>query len=164
MFAVQSLPPIARTDARILILGSMPGEASLRAGQYYAHPRNSFWRIMGVLFGAEPAKPYAERLAILQENGVAIWDVLRSCVRPGSLDTNISKEVPNDFAAFFATHRSIVRIGLNGGKAGATFKEYAAQYLPAHAVVVQLPSTSPAHASRSFEQKCAAWRSALALA
>lgn len=158
---VQSFPPIAAPDARVLILGSMPGEASLQAGQYYAHPHNAFWRIMGELVGAGPDKPYEERERIIRARGIALWDVLASCVRPGSLDSDIRAELPNDFQTFFAEHRAIARIGLNGGKAAASFKKYAAQHCPEHVVVSILPSTSPTHAARSFEQKCAIWRAAL---
>ena len=160
---VRSFAPIAAPDARLLILGSMPGVASLDAGQYYAHPQNAFWRIMGELVGAGPEKSYDERTRILRKRGIAVWDVLQSCVRPGSLDSNIRDEVPNDFAAFFAAHPRIARIGLNGGKAAASFKAYAAQHCPARVTVAQLPSTSPAHAARSFEDKCALWRAGLGL-
>jgi TDG/mug DNA glycosylase family protein len=160
---IRSFPPIAAPDARILILGSMPGEASLKAGQYYAHPHNAFWRIMGTLVGAEPDLPYDERVGILISHGIAVWDVLASCVRPGSLDSNITNEVPNDFAAFFASHPRLTHIGLNGGKAAASFKRHAARHCPAHVIATVLPSTSPAHAARTFDQKCALWRAALPL-
>jgi TDG/mug DNA glycosylase family protein len=158
---VRSFPPIAAPGARLLILGSMPGIASLEAGQYYAHPRNAFWPIMGHLFGATPDLPYAERVARLQALGVAVWDVLQLCVREGSLDSNIRDEVPNDFAAFFAAHPGIVRILLNGGKASASFRKHAAHLVPPGVMAVTVPSTSPAHAARSLEQKFVLWRAAL---
>ena len=158
---VRSFAPVAAADARILILGSMPGVASLEAGEYYAHPRNVFWPIMGALFGAGPHLPYAERVTALKTSGVAVWDVLQACERQGSLDSNIRSERPNDLVAFFAAHPAIRRIGLNGAKAAATFRKYAAHSLPANAEVHVLPSTSPAHAARSFEVKCDLWRSAL---
>ena len=160
---IRSFDPIASPDARVLILGSMPGAASLEAQQYYAHPHNAFWRIMGELVGAGPDKPYAERTRILRARGIAVWDVLRFCVRPGSLDSDIRDEVPNDFASFFAAHPRITRIGLNGGKAAASFRKYAAEHCPRQAEISTLPSTSPAHAARSFAEKCALWRAALAL-
>lgn len=141
----------------------MPGVASLQAGQYYAHPRNAFWPIMGELVGAGTDKPYAERVAILQARGIALWDVLQRCVRPGSLDADITAEAPNNFAAFFDSHPRIERIGLNGGKAAASFRKYASALAPKRAVAVQLPSTSPAHAARSFTEKCKLWREALKL-
>lgn len=158
---IKSFVPIAAPDAEILILGSMPGIASLEAGQYYAHPRNAFWRIMGELFGAGIELPYAERQAVLKSRRVAVWDVLQFCQREGSLDSNIKDEVPNDFARFFAEHPDIRRIGLNGGKAAKSFDKYARAALPSAAVAITLPSTSPAHAAKNFEQKCAEWRAAL---
>tara|TARA_R110002020_G_scaffold309301_2_gene525311 strand:+ start:147168 stop:147656 length:489 start_codon:yes stop_codon:yes gene_type:complete len=158
---IQSFAPIAAPDAEILILGSMPGIASLEANQYYAHPRNAFWRIMGELFGAGIELPYAERQDILKSRRIAVWDVLQFCQRVGSLDSNIKDEVPNDFARFFAEHPGIRRIGLNGGKAAKTFYKYAQAALPSAAVAVTLPSTSPAYAAKNFEQKCAEWRAAL---
>lgn len=160
---IQSFPPIASPGARVLILGSMPGVASLAAGQYYAHPMNAFWRIMGELVGAGPENPYATRVRILKARGIAVWDVLQSCIRPGSLDADIRAEVPNDFAAFFAAHRRITHIGLNGGKAASSFRAHAARHCPAHIAVSVLPSTSPAHAARTFAEKCALWRAALPL-
>lgn len=158
---VRSFPPICATGARILILGSMPGIASLEAGQYYAHPRNAFWPIMGALFGAGPDLPYTERTAQLSARGVAVWDVLQLCLREGSLDAAIRNEAPNDFGAFFAAHPHIRRIGLNGGKAAAGFRKYAARYMPAGAEAILLPSTSPALAALSLSQKCDHWRRAL---
>ncbi len=160
---VRSFAPIAAPDAHTLILGSMPGIASLEAGQYYAHPRNAFWPIMGALYGAGPGLPYAERVEQLKVSGVAVWDVLQSCVREGSLDADIREEVPNDFTEFFARHQNIRRIGLNGGKAAASFRKHAAHCLPASAVAHILPSTSPAHAARGLEEKCALWRVSLLL-
>ena len=155
---IRSFPPVATSEARVLILGSMPGIASLTAGQHYAHPRNAFWRIMGKLVGAGPENPYDERLRILKKGGIALWDVLDSCVRPGSLDANISNETPNDFAIFFASHTSITHVGLNGGKAATLFKKYGALACPESTIVKGLPSTSPAYAAMSFDRKFAEWR------
>jgi double-stranded uracil-DNA glycosylase len=107
MNRVQSFPPIVSEQSKLIILGSMPGELSLKAGQYYAHPRNAFWDIMGELFDAGPSLPYAERVARLQSVGVALWDSVRACTRPGSLDASITEEVANDFAASFAKYRNI---------------------------------------------------------
>src|ERR1700685_3002213 len=113
MSRVESFPPIASEMSRVLILGSMPGTASLKAGQYYAHPRNGFWRIMGELFGAGPLLPYEQRVARLEQAGVALWDSLQSCVRPGSLDASITEEDTNDFAAFFAKYPRIGHVYFN---------------------------------------------------
>ena len=158
---VRGFPPIAAPDAEILILGSMPGIASLEAGQYYAHPRNAFWPIMGSIFDAGPKLSYPKRLSRLISRKVAVWDVLKLCQREGSLDADIREEVSNDFAAFFAAHPSIRRIGLNGGKAAASFRKHAARDAPGNAQVVLLPSTSPAYAALGLEAKCTLWRDAL---
>jgi hypoxanthine-DNA glycosylase len=163
---IRSFPPIESPDARILILGSMPGVASLRARQYYAHPRNQFWRIMGALYGATPQRPYAQRIALLQENGVAVWDVLHSCVRRGSLDSAIENAsvAPNDLPEFLRQHRKITAVRCNGALAYAAFRRYfgaaCLQDFP-WLDCRRLPSTSPAHASWSYARKSAAWRAAL---
>ncbi|MEQ8849100.1 DNA-deoxyinosine glycosylase [Botrimarina sp.] len=162
----RGFPPIARADAVRLVLGSMPGAASLAAGQYYAHPRNAFWPIMGELYGAGPALPYADRQRRLCEAGVAVWDVLRSCRRLGSLDASIdaASEQANDFAAFFRRHPRSQLVAFNGQKAEQAFRRHVAPVVAeelARVRLVRLPSTSPAHAGRSFEQKLAAWRDGL---
>jgi TDG/mug DNA glycosylase family protein len=160
----RSFPPIARADAELLILGSMPGQASLDAGRYYAHPRNAFWPIVGAVLGFDPAAPYAERVRRLREARVAVWDVLHSCARQGSLDTSIVPEsrVANDFAAFFRTHRRVRTVLLNGGMAEASWKRLvAARGVGGGLDVRRMPSTSPANASWSFDRKLAAWRSAI---
>src|SRR3989339_1624810 len=112
MSYIYSFPPIADARARVLILGSMPGEASLRAGEYYAHPRNHFWRMMGALTDLDPASPYAQRVEALKARRIALWDVLHGCMRTGSLDANIDKasHIANDFAAFFAQHANITHV------------------------------------------------------
>ncbi|HYJ57266.1 MAG TPA: DNA-deoxyinosine glycosylase [Mycobacterium sp.] len=157
---LQGFPPIVAAGARILILGNMPGVASLHAQQYYAHPRNAFWRISGELFGFNAAAPYDERVAALGTAGVAVWDVLRLCRRVGSLDSAVEREsmVANDFGALFTAHPTITRVGFNGAAAERNYRRLvdvgrALRYS-------RLPSTSPAHTLR-FEDKLAAWRSAL---
>jgi double-stranded uracil-DNA glycosylase len=159
MSRVESFPPIASERSRVLILGSMPGAASLKAGQYYALPRNAFWRIMGELFEAGPHLPYDERVQRLDHAGVALWDSLQSCVRPGSLDAAITDGEPNDFAAFFAKYPRVKHIYFNGAKAETIFCQRVLPALPndQHARL-RLPSTSPAHASMAFEDKLLAWR------
>ncbi len=163
---VQSFPPIVDARATRLILGSMPGAASLAANQYYAHPQNAFWRIMGGVFNIAPDAAYDERVCTLQSAGVAVWDVLQSCERPGSLDSSIRRdsEVANDFMAFFAQHPRVTRVYFNGGAAEAGFKRHCAELLRDPRISFQrLPSTSPTHAALRFEQKLAAWNSALNL-
>ena len=161
MTIVHSFPPITDRAAHTLILGSMPGTASLDANEYYAHPRNAFWPIMGRLFDAGPAVPYATRTDILLHHGVAVWDVLKLCTRTGSLDSAIvdSSIVVNDFSAFLSSHRLIERIFFNGAKAQTSFLRHVRPFSsPTSPTLIRLPSTSPAHASMNFEQKLKAWR------
>lgn len=163
-----SFGSIADSRARVLILGSMPGAKSLRAQQYYAHPNNSFWKIMGLLCGFDGTAPYAQRLAALTQSGIALWDVLQSCTRTGSLDSAIEADtvVANDFLAFFQQHPHIECVCFNGATAE---RYYMRQVLPTLTPLplpsplryVRLPSTSPAHAALAFQGKLAAWRSAL---
>lgn len=159
------LPPIARADARVLILGSMPGAASLRAQQYYAHPRNTFWPILTTLFEFAPELDYASRVRALHERRIAVWDVLASCQRSSSLDADIDPESVrvNDFVAFFARHPDIDRVGCNGATAATIFKRRVASRLPSDRALdcVRLPSTSPAHASLDLAAKTEAWRTFL---
>jgi len=160
---VCGFPPIAARDARVLVLGSMPSVVSLAKRQYYGHPQNAFWPIMGRLFGAGADMPYEQRQRILCQRGVAVWDVLRECHREGSLDTSIhtASESPNDFASFFQEHASIRAIFFNGQKAETAFRRHALRQvaeLGRDFQYARLPSTSPAHAGRSFAQKLAAWR------
>ena len=158
MSRVESFPPIVSEMSRVLILGSMPGMASLKAGQYYAQPRNAFWRIMGELFGAGPQLPYEQRTDRLRHTGIALWDSLHSCVRPGSLDASITAEEANDFAAFFAKYPRIERVYFNGAKAEETFLRLVLPSLPDDKpALARLPSTSAAHASMAFEDKVRAW-------
>jgi TDG/mug DNA glycosylase family protein len=158
----RSFPPIAGRDARVLILGSLPGQESLRQRKYYAQPRNAFWPIMGALFGAAPALPYAERRRLLLANGVAVWDVCARAFRAGSLDSAIvaSSVVPNDFAAFFAAHLSIAQIFFNGAKAAELYRRRVVPALPPPLRVlpaVVLPSTSPAYAALDLAAKIRRW-------
>ncbi len=162
MPVLRSFPPVVSADCRVLILGSMPGEASLRAGQYYTHPRNAFWPIMGALCGAGPALAYPRRLERLQAAGIALWDVLQSCTRSGSLDSAIRDEAANDFPTLLAAYPGIARICFNGAKAETAFRRHALPELAdRRPALLRLPSTSPAHASLGLEAKCRAWRLSL---
>jgi hypoxanthine-DNA glycosylase len=140
----------------------MPGKRSLQQNQYYAHPSNAFWKIMGELVSASPQQPYAQRLAILKSSGIALWDVLESCIRETSLDTHIKQESPNDFTAFFAQHPHITQVCFNGSKAEQCFRKFVQdkQKLPP-LELHRLPSTSPAHAGMPYADKLQAWRAAL---
>lgn len=164
MTLIRSFPPLENPDARVLILGSMPGIASLRAGQYYAHPQNAFWPIMGALVGADPSLPYEQRVHKLAAAGIALWDVLAACTRESSLDADIVKDsiVANDFASFFGRHPRVKSVLFNGSMAEQSFLRHVAPSLHGLQLRLQrLPSTSPAHASLTRQQKLAAWRMAL---
>lgn len=158
--AVTSFPPLVALGATRLILGSMPGVASLTAGQYYAHPQNAFWRIMGAVVGFEASAPYADRVQALKCAGFAVWDVLAACERTGSLDSAIVREseVANDLAGLLAQHPTMTRVYFNGATAEAAFKRRChALTTRADLRFVRLPSSSPAHASLRFADKCAVW-------
>ncbi len=163
---ISSFAPVAAQDARILILGSIPGRESLRQQQYYAHPRNAFWRIMAELFAAGPDLSYSERLALLTKNRIALWDVIEACSRPSSLDSDIEEATirVNDFCNFLAAHRQIDMICFNGGKAWKTFNRHILPHLATTSRPLRfhpLPSTSPANAGCSYSQKLAAWQAVL---
>ena len=139
----------------------MPGVESLRRKQYYAHPQNQFWTIVQSLYGIERASPYRERVAALKARRVAVWDVLHSCVREGSLDTRIEDEIANDFAAFFRAHPGLSHVFFNGAKAESSYRRHVPAAIGHKLRFARLPSTSPAHASRSAAHKLAAWRAIL---
>lgn len=162
---LRAFPPLVGAGARCLVLGSMPGAASLAAGEYYAHPRNLFWPLVGEVLGFATSLPYAERCAALVARGVAVWDVLAACEREGSLDADIRADsmVLNDFAAFFARHAGIRRVCFNGGTAARLFVRRVLPGLPMGAGLecVPLPSTSPAFAAMPRAEKLAHWRAGL---
>lgn len=158
----QGFPPIAEASAHTLILGSLPGKVSLARGQYYAQPRNAFWRLMGDLFGVPPELPYEQRARALARHGIALWDVCASAHRPGSLDADIAltSVITNDIERFLASHRSIDRIVFNGAKAAELYRRLVLPTLrgtgrPLETLV--LPSTSPAHAAMPYADKLRHW-------
>lgn len=155
-----SFPPIVGTAPKILILGSMPGVASLEAQQYYAHPRNAFWPIMAELFALNREWSYQTRCQYLACAGVAVWDVLKACHRPGSLDQHIDPASieANDFQHFFRQYPHINAIFFNGGKSEQVFQRQVFPTLQRPPSMARLPSTSPAHASLNFKKKLEAWR------
>jgi hypoxanthine-DNA glycosylase len=173
---LHAFAPIGSARAQLLVLGSMPGVASLTENQYYAHGRNAFWPVMQALFGGS-TDTYDNKCQILHENHIAVWDVLTQCVRPGSLDSNIRKDsvVCNDFAAFFKAQPDIRTVAFNGKAAEQLFRKHVLPDLadkPSSGVshlnlnareieLVTLPSSSPAMASLNLSEKIVAWRKAL---
>ena len=162
MAHVRGFPPISRPDARVLILGSMPGIESLARQQYYAHARNGFWPILTALLKIEDTE-YADRVLQVQRRRIAIWDVLQACFRAGSMDSAIDEDsvVTNDFQGFLEAHPQLRRICFNGARAESIYRRHVLPILspPAAALPLQrLPSTSPAHAGMTLEQKKMAWR------
>jgi hypoxanthine-DNA glycosylase len=152
------LAPVIAQDTRILILGSFPGEASLRAQQYYAHPRNQFWKLVGALVGENLYDlPYDERLPRLLAHRFGLWDVLAACEREGSLDSAIRKPAANDFDRLRHLCPALETVGFNGQASG----KFAPQFAEAGYRTVVLPSSSPAHMALSFEQKLERWRGLL---
>lgn len=153
--------PIVDRNARTLILGSLPGRKSLEMQQYYAHPQNAFWKLMAALFEWDPASGYAQRVRLLKKNRIAVWDVCAAAVRPGSLDSAIMSATVNDFAKFFRRHPGTDRVFFNGRKSEEIFRRRVLPKIATefpHIGYAVLPSTSPAHASLSFELKLARWR------
>lgn len=155
-------PPVATPRATVLILGSLPGRLSLQMQQYYAQPRNAFWKIMGRLCAFEPEQPYADRLTALKKHHIALWDVCASAHRPGSLDADINERsvVANDFSEFLLGHRRIHTVFFNGQKAAALYRRLVMAGLPLKFQsldYVTLPSTSPAHAAVPFSVKLQRW-------
>jgi hypoxanthine-DNA glycosylase len=156
-------PPIAGPDARVLILGSLPGQTSLAEQEYYAQPRNVFWTIMGALFEAGPSRPYTDRIARLIERQVAVWDVCAGAWRAGSLDASIDPQSvkANDFVSFYAAHPHISFIAFNGAHAATLYRQHVLPTLSAterKRPSAILPSTSPTHAAMSLKDKLTEWQ------
>jgi len=163
MQEISGFDPIAAPDARVLILGSMPSKVSKAKDQYYGHNKNGFWAIMGQLFGAEPDLCYGLRKGILMTHRVAVWDVLKTCQRLGSLDADIELDsiVINDFNDFFSHHEQIRHVFFNGMTAEKVYRKYILPTLPerfGYLVYHRLPSTSPTNAALSLTQKLEAWQ------
>jgi hypoxanthine-DNA glycosylase len=148
----------------VLLLGSLPGRASIAAGEYYAQRQNTFWQIVGALCGAGPSLDYPTRLARLQRAGIALWDVLAAAERDGSLDADIDHDTLelNDIAGLLRQHRGIQVVAFNGQTAAAIFRRHIEPVLPrADLRLLTLPSTSPAYASMTRPEKQRRWRQAL---
>lgn len=155
---IYGYPPVADECSRVLILGSMPSVKSLETGFYYGHPQNAFWRLLCEYFGAKQPRSIAEKKRLLLDNGVALWDVIASCEREGSLDSAIRGQEINDFSAFFAAYPRIGAVLINGGTAHKLFPAA----LAGGRAIVRLPSTSPAY-TLSYARKREKWFDALNL-
>ncbi|SNS68027.1 G/U mismatch-specific uracil-DNA glycosylase [Noviherbaspirillum humi] len=148
-------PAVISDRTRILVLGSFPGEASLKAAQYYAHPRNQFWRLLSAVLEEDiAALPYEQRLLRLDVHGIGLWDVIDVCAREGSLDTAIRQAQPNDFSILKAQCPRLFRVCFNGKTSG----KFEPQFQAAGFDTLVLPSSSPANMQLSFEQKLEIWR------
>lgn len=158
MSRLQGLAPVLDANTRVLVLGSFPGVASLRAQQYYGHPQNHFWKILGALWQLPlPAMAYDGRVAALRDRGLGVWDVYGACEREGSLDANIQNAELNDFAAVMRACPRLEAIAHNGGESFRHARHTERLGVP----VYKLPSTSPANASWSFDRKLSAWAEVL---
>ena len=153
----RGFPPVVAADTRLLVLGSLPGEASLAAGRYYAHPQNAFWRLMGEVIGEDiAALPYDDRLAALLRHRIGLWDVVGEATRSGSLDAAIRDATHNDLATLVETLPELRMVAFNGGKASTDGRGLLAAQAD-RLRLVTLPSSSPAHASLRFVEKAVAW-------
>lgn len=153
-----SFLPLADDNCTILILGSLPGEMSLLQNQYYAHPRNCFWNMMCEILDQPFVDDYNVRCNMLLKHNIALWDVVGSAERSGSLDSDIKNHTPNDIAGFVHEHKQIKRILLNGGKASNLFKKH---FGTLNIETFPLPSTSPAYAGMKIKDKTFLWKAAI---
>jgi hypoxanthine-DNA glycosylase len=162
---IRGFGPIAERDAKVLVLGTIPGRQSLDVGQYYANRQNAFWFIMERIFEAKPSLDYEARTAMLKAAGVALWDVLLTAERDRSVDSAIvvGSEIANDFRSFFGLHNHIRAVFFNGARAETLFRRFALPGLPqVHSLpMLRLPSTSPANARLTRNDKLTAWRAVL---
>lgn len=156
---IYSFDPIVNDNSRALILGSIPGKESLRKLQYYGHDRNYFWRVIYALMGEAYQQDYNERKRFLLTNGIALWDVVKSCEREGSLDANIKNPIANDFPTFFKCHPNIKHVFFNGRMAYNIFKKQVG-FMFEGVMFTYLGSTSPAHAVK-FEERIDDWHKIL---
>lgn len=158
MTKCKSFSPSIDKNSKILILGSMPGVKSLTKQQYYAHPQNRFWKLMAIICNNEnlPAMNYKNKLKILLTNGLALWDVIKSCERTGSLDSDIKNEIPNDIEWLLSKYPNVEKIYLNGSKAYSAFKKYFPNLLTKYNCY-KMPSTSPANARYRLKDLYKSW-------
>ncbi len=151
----QSFAPIIPSQPRILILGSLPGDLSIAKDQYYAHPQNRFWKVLFSHFEREFTTDYSEKIALLHQQQIALWDVCASAIRPGSMDTAITEVIPNAIDQLLAEHPSITTVIFNGQKAQKLFEKYFDKL--EHIQYVTFPSTSPANAQFNLERLLLQW-------
>ena len=151
-----SFPPIVDENSKVLILGTMPGERSLKLNQYYANPQNQFWKIMTFVTEDNLQTTYKEKTDLLLKNKIAIWDALMHCEREGSLDADISEEVANDFDSFYTEHPNINAVFFNGGKSSEYYCTYIG--LCKDKSFCTLPSTSSANTSMTLDRKAQIWK------
>ncbi|MER2144176.1 MAG: DNA-deoxyinosine glycosylase [Eubacteriales bacterium] len=156
---ITAFPPVAPAGARVLILGSMPSVESLNQGFYYAHPRNAFWHILADVYGEPLPVDIPGKVALLTRHDIALWDVLQSCERQGSLDNAIRQPTPNDFGSLFLRCSGIRQIRFNGGTAERLFMKWGRPFTEGRDCR-RVPSSSPAY-TLSYERKLAQWRQAL---
>jgi len=159
MTECKSFAPQINKNSRILILGSMPGIKSLQMQEYYAHPQNRFWKLMGIICGFDNLHEtdYKNKIQVLLDNKIALWDVIKFCRREGSLDTNIENEIPNDIEKLLRDYPNIKKICLNGNKAYTAFKKYFPDILISRQCC-KMPSTSPANAKFRLEDLYKEWQ------
>ncbi len=156
MSLLLGLPFEPGSSPRLLILGSFPSPLSLEAREYYANPRNQFWKIMEGLLGISRGLPYKEKLAGLKDHNIALWDVIFSCERHGAMDHAIRNVTPNDIPLFLHNHPTVSVVVANGSTAGKYLGKFRSEW-PSQVRVHTLPSTSPANARISFAEKLRAW-------
>ena len=152
----QSFPPIIPQDANLLILGSLPGDLSIARNEYYAHPQNRFWKVLFTLFEKPFSSNYSDRIQLLKEHHIALWDVCGSAYRPGSMDTAITAVIPNSIPQLLAETPTIEKIFFNGNKAKILFEKSFADQI--HVQSFTLPSTSPANAQFTLEKLLDRWK------
>jgi TDG/mug DNA glycosylase family protein len=160
---IKAFPPILPNKPHTLILGTMPGEKSIEMNQYYAHPQNQFWRLMGDIYGANQSLPYEKRVQKLKDQGIAVWDVVRACTRSGSMDADIKNEVSNDFEEFYSNYPTVKLVVFDSLTAEKLYKKWVLPTLTRRLKYVRVPSPSPANARLGYAAKLALWSEALSL-
>lgn len=152
---LHSFPPIFNQKSKVLILGTMPSPASLAVGMFYSHPRNAFWKIVSDLFGDEAGKTTVQKIAFLLRHGIALWDTLESCTRPGASDGDIRNYVPNDIVSLISKCPELSAVFLNGSSAFRFYRKFHASKIPLP--YFRLTSTSPANCGQTYAQKLENW-------